>query len=84
MKDTAYNIFKAYIVKVALRYVGGPYVWIASKLIPRILDKFIKPHFYLVKRKISRAVNKKQAQEKIEDLENANTPDSYIDRLNRK
>jgi len=84
MENPAWTIFKKYLIKWLLKYVSGPYAWIATKLLPMILEKYIKPHFFLVKRKIVKVISVEQAKKKTERLENAKTPDDYLDELNRK
>lgn len=84
MENTAWIIFKKYLITFLLKYVAGPYSWIATKLLPMVLEKYVKPHFFLVKRKIIKVIAIKEAKKKTERLENAETPDDYLDELNRK
>lgn len=83
MQETAWKIFRKYVITIALKYVSGPFAWIATKLLPRLLDKFIKPHYLTVKRKVVKLIRIENAKKKTKKLKDAKTATDYLNELNK-
>lgn len=83
-----YNILTTAGVRLLLKRlgvtVGGFWGWIISEVIFKVLDKFVKPWVLMVTRKIKKKEDLAKAEDKVEALNEATTPDEYLDALNNK
>lgn len=75
------------LLKVGLLFIarklGGPWAWLASKALPIILDKVIRPVWLKTGRKISKSIRKKVGKKEAKEIRDAETNDDVFDSINR-
>ena len=87
LKPSAWGFLKNKTVQFLLLQLGtklgGPWLWIASKILPPIFDKLVKPWWNKLFRKTRKTIRKSKGKKKAKRLRNAETVDDYTSELNR-
>lgn len=82
-KDLLWSFLRTQVLGLALKSVTGPWGWVAQKVVPVLVDNLLKPIYDKTIRKAMKFIRIKKNQRKIEDMNNDETIDDYLDSLNK-
>lgn len=86
IRTFSWKLVNKEILKVGLLFIAnklaGPWGWLASKALPIILDKVIRPIWLLTGRKISKLIRKKVGKKQAKEIRDAETNDDVFDSIN--
>ena len=85
-RDYSWSFVRKYILSYGLgliaKSVTGPWGWIATKVLPIIIDQFAKPMWLWATRKVVLAKDTIRGGKTARSKREATTPDDYLDSLN--
>ncbi len=82
-KDLLWTFLRSQLLGYALKSITGPWGWFASKVLPVLVDNVLKPAYDKTIRKAAKYIRIKKNQRKVEDMNNDETVDDYLDSLNK-
>ena len=80
----ARKLLLPYLLGLVAKYLTGPWGWLATKIIPILVDKVLRPGFLWATRKIAKVKDVATGKRRARRLEDAKNPTDYLDELNRK
>lgn len=86
IRTFSWKLVNKELLKLGLLFIakklGGPWAWLASKALPILLNKVIRPVWLLTGRKISKIIRKKVGKKQAKEIRDAKENDDVFDSIN--
>jgi hypothetical protein len=86
-RDHSWSFVRKYLLSYGLKLitksVTGPWGWIATKVLPILIDQLAKPAWLWTTRKINKILRKKEGKQQAKEIRDAETNDDVFDSINR-